>query len=134
MFFKGLLDHRPLAIDLGLFLIRVCAGCFLLTHGISKLTNFSEVVTNFADPFGLGSWISLALTIFAEVFCSAFLVLGALTRVALVPLIILMFVIVFDIHGAAPFGRKELPLFYLITFISLFFTGPGRFSIDGFRK
>lgn len=60
--------------------------------------------------------------------------LGLWTRAALIPLIINMSVIVFIAHAGDPFGRKEIGLFFLITFVVLFLTGPGKYSMDNKLK
>jgi putative oxidoreductase len=57
--------------------------------------------------------------------------LGAATRLAVIPLIINMSVIVFVVHADDPWQRQEFALLFLIPFLTLLFTGPGHFSIDG---
>ena len=78
---------------------------------------------------GLGGEISLALTVFAEFFCSLLLVLGIGTRLFLIPLIIVAMVIVFVVHGADPLGDKEHGLLFLAPYITLMLTGPGKYSL-----
>lgn len=124
-------SNRPFAVDIALLILRVGAAAMLLTHGWAKITNFSERLNNFADPIGLGPALSLQLVIFAEFFCSIFLILGFMSRIILIPIIINMAVIAFIVHADDPFSRQELPLLFLVTFVVLFFTGPGRLSIDG---
>ncbi|WP_162341384.1 DoxX family protein [Cyclobacterium salsum] len=124
-------SHFPVAADLALLLLRVGTSLMLLTHGWAKITNFSERLNNFADPIGLGPAVSLQLVIFAEFFCTIFLMLGFMSRVFLIPLIINMAVIVFVVHGDDPFNRQELSLMYLLVFVVLLFTGPGKLSLDG---
>ena len=80
---------------------------------------------------GLGPAVSLALVVFAEFFCSILLVIGFMTRAALIPLIITMAVAVFSAHSGDIFGKGELAALYLVTYTSLLLTGPGRYSIDG---
>jgi putative oxidoreductase len=41
-----------------------------------------------------------------------------------------MCVAAFVIHGSDPFSGKELALMYLVPFLTLVFTGAGRFSLD----
>ncbi|WP_257014129.1 DoxX family protein [Winogradskyella undariae] len=81
-------------------ILRVFLGlamCF--GHGIAKWSSlFSGEEIKFADPFGVGMLPSLVLAVFAEVICSLLLALGLLTRWALIPLIVTMFVAVFVIH------------------------------------
>lgn len=127
---KKLLSKQPYSIDLAILILRVCMGAFMLTHGWPKLANYSERLEKFRDPIGLGSELSLTLTVFAEFFCSIFIMLGLYTRIALIPLIIAMSVISFVVHGNDPFGDKEKALLFLSAFVVLFFTGPGQFSLD----
>jgi putative oxidoreductase len=121
--------------NVGLLILRVGIGGFMLFgHGWSKLLNFGQMATSFPDPIGVGSQISLALTVFAEVFCAFFIMIGLFTRYTVVPLVITMLVAAFIVHGGDPWGKKEFCLLYAIPLISLFFTGPGDFSVDKFRS
>lgn len=126
-----LLNSDPVSEEFGTLFLRVSlGGTMFWHHGWPKLMAFSERMDGFADPFGLGSTLSLILIVFAEVVCSILVVLGLWTRAALIPLIIGMAVIAFMVKGDAAFGEKELALVYLFGFVTLFFTGSGRFSID----
>lgn len=117
--------------ELGYLILRVTAGGTMLwQHGWPKVTHFTERMESFADPFGMGSMLSLVLITFAEVVCAGLVVLGLWTRAALVPLIIGMAVIAFMVKGDADFHEKELALVYLFAFVTLLFTGSGRFAID----
>lgn len=117
--------------DTGLLILRVCAGAFMLTHGLPKLLYYGDLSQTFGDPVGLGSQLSLTLIVFAEFFCSILLILGAFTRLAAIPLIIGMIVAAFFAHQPFAFDTSEKALLYLIVFVSLLFMGGGRFSIDG---
>lgn len=108
----------------------VFGGSMLFSHGIPKLQAWSEKAASFPDPIGVGNEASFALTIFAEAFCAGLVVLGGLTRFALIPLIIAMATAFFLIHGADPFNVKELSFLYMGAFITMFFIGAGRLSID----
>jgi putative oxidoreductase len=116
--------------DVAVLLLRIGAAALIMTHGIPKLMRILDGNFNFGDPLGLGPTLSLILVTFAEAFCAILVLMGLFTRVALIPLIINMTVIVFVAHADDPFGRKELPLLFLINFIVLFFTGPGKYSLD----
>lgn len=130
---KRFLNYKPFSLDLGLFILRVLSAAFLLTHGWPKVSAFTQRMNSFPDPFGVGSVTSFSLVVFAEFFCSILVIIGLWTRFAVVPIIITMITIVFVIHGADPFGKKEVALLYLASFTTIFFTGPGKYSIDGFR-
>ena len=117
-------------LSFGLLILRVLVGITMLTHGLVKLMSFSELSASFPDPIGLGSILSLILIIGAEVGCSLFVIVGAFTRLATIPLVFSMLVVIFVVHASDPFQMKELPLLYLGIYILLFFTGAGRISLD----
>jgi len=117
-------------VHFSLLLMRVVFGAMMLTHGWPKLMNFASLSRRFADPFHIGSTTSLGLVVFAEVFCSVFVILGLLTRLAAIPLIICMCVALFVIHGHDAIEVKEKAILYLTAFIIVLFCGPGRISFD----
>jgi putative oxidoreductase len=122
--------------DVAVLLLRIGAAALMLTHGIPKLLRILEGDFSFGDPIGIGPTASLILVTFAEAICAALVMIGLMTRLSLIPLIIAMMVAVFVAHAGDPFGDKELGLFFLISFIVLFLTGPGKYSVDQkmFRK
>lgn len=99
-------------------------------HGYPRLINFGEVSTEFADPLGVGSATSLSLVIFAEFFCSLFLIFGLYTRWSCIPLIITMIVATWVINGGKGFIFQEKSFVYLITYTCLLISGGGYFSLD----
>ena len=117
-------------VNEALLILRVAFGLMMMVHGWQKIENFGAISEKFADPFGIGPAPSLALAIFAEFFCSLLLVVGFLTPIALAPLIITMLVAVFYAHGSDPWSKKELGFAYLMVYLVLLFSGPGRYSID----
>ncbi|MUP45738.1 DoxX family protein [Gramella sp. BOM4] len=117
--------------DLGLLIFRICIGGLMLTHGLPKLLRFfGPEEISFADPFGLGAAFTFSFAVFAEFFCSLFIIFGFLTRIASIPLILTMATAALIIHMPDGFGKQELPLLYLSGFILLLLTGPGKYSID----
>lgn len=117
--------------NLGLLVLRIGISILMLFgHGFDKLVYFGEKVVNFPDPLGLGSTASLAFTMFGEFFCSLAIAFGFFTRFATVPMIIIMLVAIFIIHGDDPWSKKEFATLYLLPYLTLLFTGAGRFSID----
>ena len=119
------------AVSFSMLVLRVVSGGLILLHGWPKLINFTAKMNTFPDPLGVGHKISLGMAVFAEVFCAVLLIMGLLTRLASVPLVICMSVIIFMIHGKDPVSEKEMPILFLAAFVTLLFTGPGRFSLDG---
>lgn len=113
--------------------LRLSAALMLL-HGWPKMMNYSEKSAAFADPIGIGMSGSLALTVFAEVFCTVFVVFGLFTRAATIPLIICMAVAALFVHSGDPIGDREGALGYLMLYIAIFFLGGGRFSADNYLR
>lgn len=118
------------AVNFWLFVARVAIGIFMLTHGIPKLQKLMAGDIKFADPFGIGATPSLILAVFAEFGCSVLLILGLATRFAAIPLMITMLTALLHVHPADPFGKKELPLMYLLFFFGFLILGAGKYSID----
>ena len=117
--------------DIGLLILRVGMGASMaLNHGFGKLANFSQLSGSFADPMGVGTTASLGMTVFAEFFCSILVALGIFARLAAIPLIIAMSVAAFIVLGDEPWSKKELAIVYLIPWLTIFFAGPGKLSLD----
>jgi putative oxidoreductase len=119
------------ALAFALLVLRLGAGSLMLVkHGFDKLTHFANLAPKFADPFHIGSTTSLALVVFAEFFCAAFVVVGLFTRLACIPLVIAMSVALFSAHKSDFFGKGEAAGLFMIVFFVLLFTGPGKVSLD----
>ena len=118
--------------NLGLLIFRVSINLFmLLGHGLGK---FEKILSGddikFLDPFGIGATASLYLATFAEFIASGMIILGLFNRLSTTSLIITMGVAAFIAHADDPFARKEKALMYLASYILLFLTGPGKYSLQ----
>ena len=109
--YKFLFPAKPVGNAFSLFLLalRILFGVLLFSHG---------------------STLSLGLAVFAEVFCSVGFIFGAFYRLAMIPMVFTMGMAFFVIHGNDPFAVKELAFIYLVVFVLMYITGPGKFSID----
>lgn len=122
--------YSDTSISFALLLLRFAVGGLMIPHGYDKLVNFAKYSSQFADPFKIGMTPSLALTVFAELFCAALIVLGLLTRLACIPAIINMAVALFIAHKGLLFGEGEHAALYMFGYIVLLFAGPGKYSMD----
>jgi putative oxidoreductase len=120
--------------SIGILILRIVFGGAMLTHGLPKLLEFNEKSQVFPDPLGVGSVVSLLLTVFAEFFCAVLVILGLGTRFAALTLAITMAVAAFVIHGEDPFGKKELALLYFGAYVALIVMGGGRIALDAVIK
>lgn len=131
MFYNFLFPQsfRGKGVSFLILCLRVFFGIMFFAHGLDKLANFNGLSQTFPNVLGFGSYFSLMVSIFCEFCCSLFLIMGLMVRITVIPMIVSMAVAFFDVHdGMLPQG--ELALIYLIMFLLLYITGPGRFSID----
>ncbi|MEZ5385786.1 MAG: DoxX family protein [Prosthecobacter sp.] len=132
------LSFLPKSPDYGLLILRVTLGfSMLLLHGRGKMLNFSATVEKMNGLMGLPGNVNAGLAVFAEVVCSALIIAGLFTRFAALMLAITMGVAFFIVHKSAlvdiaASGVKsgELAMIYLVAYVSLLFTGAGKFSVD----
>jgi putative oxidoreductase len=130
LFSTGVSDN---AFAFAMLLLRLGAGSLMLIqHGLDKLMHFQSKATHFYDPFGIGSTTSLAMVLFAEVFCATFVILGLFTRLAAIALVIAMSVALIYVNHNDFFGKGELPGLFLVCFLVILFNGPGKISLDNF--
>jgi putative oxidoreductase len=135
-------------LSIGLLILRIGIAGYLITHGWGKvqmiLAGQHEM---FGDPVGLGSQLSLWLVAFAEFACAILVLIGAATRLAAIPVVIAMAVAAFVAHGSDPWtmqeaamrffsgaskswASKQPALMFAVVFLTLVFTGAGRYSVD----
>ena len=131
MFYNFLFPQycRDRVISLLILALRLFFGILFFSHGLDKMMNFNELSYTYPSVFGFGSYMTLMLSIFCEFACSIFLIAGLLVRITVIPMIAAMAVAFFDVHdGMFPDG--ELSLIYMVLFVILYITGPGRYSFD----
>lgn len=124
--------YNETAWNFGLLIARLSFGGLMLHFGLNKLSNFA---TYKGMNVIFGSPVDLILVIFAELFCAAFVVLGLFTRFALIPLIITMGVAFFKAHDMVVYSNDcnksgIVALMFMLAFLALLFTGPGKYSAD----
>ncbi len=119
------------AFNLAMLILRLGVGILIASHGYSKLVHFNEMKHHFMNFIGLGSTITLTLVVFAEFFCSIFLILGLFTRLAVIPIIIVMTTALFKVHNGDLFAEGEKAAIYLAGALVILLCGPGKISVDG---
>lgn len=138
---------QGLGNSIGLLILRLGIGGYLLTHGWGKLQMvLAGDFAKFGDPIGLGSGLSLVLVTMAEFFCALAVIVGLATRPAAAVIVFSMSVAAFG-TGSHPWtmeeaarrfmagaskswASKEPALLYLIPFLALVLTGAGGLSLD----
>jgi putative oxidoreductase len=124
-------------VSVGLLVLRLSIGAMMIAlHGWEKYQSFADKKDSFPVPKTalLSTWMnsttSLVCTIFAEVVCSALIMLGIATRPAAAVLVFTMAIAAFVVHGPQPLASKELALLYLSAYVVILFTGAGAYSFD----
>jgi putative oxidoreductase len=122
---------RPLALDLGLLQLRISASLLLFwTNGWPKILHYSQELQHIDDPLGLGRGLTLWLALLAEVACPAAVALGLCTRLATLPILVLLAVAMLLVHADWDWGQGQFGWLYLTVFLGLLLSGPGRWSLD----
>lgn len=117
--------------NIGSAVLRISfAISLLIIHGWDKLLMVLTGDFDFPDPLGIGPSTSLVLLVIAEFICPIMVIVGFKTRHATIPVIISMLVAMFVFHSGDPFEVRELAYVYAMAFVSIFFLGGGRYSID----
>lgn len=114
-----------------LLFLRIAFAAMMMTHGWKKLADLDHAAQQF-ELMGVGGSLMVRLAVFAEFLCAAGVLTGLLFRLSLIPLIVTMCVAFFFVHGGKLVGEGngELALLYLVVFIALITTGPGKYAID----
>lgn len=119
-------------IDLALLLLRVGFAGFLLTHGFAKLDMLSHA-SDFPDPLGVGSLLSLILALIGELVAPVFILIGFKTKWATIPAIITMGVAAFIVKLDSDLAAKEHALLFFFAFFAIFLAGAGKYSVDQWK-
>ncbi len=119
------------AFNIAMLVLRFFLGLILISHGYPKLVHFSTMRHKFMDFMNMGSTLSLALILFAELFCGFLILIGMFTRLAAIPVVIGMGVVFFVASNADLFGEGERGGMYMATAFLLLLCGPGKASVDG---
>lgn len=132
-FLKDILktNQSAASIDVALLFLRVAIGILMLRHGIPKIKKLiSPEPIHFFKTFGLSERNSLRLAAFVEVFFSTCIILGLGTQITVIPLLFTMIIAAFHTMGAQPFDKKELPVLFLLIYITILLSGAGKYSLD----
>ena len=126
--------------SLGLFVLRLFVGLMFAAHGAQKLfgvfggSGAQEFASHLAQ-MGLPSPLLQAyLAGGSEFFGGLLLIFGFFTRLAAIPLLVVMQVAIFKVHWANGFFLQnhgfEYPFVISGALVALFALGSGAFSID----
>lgn len=119
--------------------MRLFTGIMFMQFGIRQITSFNELATTFPSVLGMGSETTLVVMILIEIVCSIFILLGLLTRWALVPPLVSMIIaenFIMQYYSAMDMSRLYsmqagyVPVMFIGIFVFMMLAGPGKISLD----
>ena len=127
---KFLFSTNSYLSSVNLLLFRVVISASLMTHGYGKLLRLIDGDIWSRTHFIFNEEISMALVVFGEFFAPLFVLIGVGTRIFAIPIIYTFCVIVFDVHWGDSFGKMEKGLMFLVSYVLILLSGPGKISVD----
>ncbi|RYJ41974.1 DoxX family protein [Flavobacterium beibuense] len=127
---KDLIKVQPLNTDLATLLLRLIFGGMFVYYGFMKAANYEAIAPLFQDIIGIGAKLSFNLVIFAELVCGFLVLIGLLTRFAIIPVFITMIVAYFIAHANDSFDVKAIAFVYMLLCLVIFILGSGKYSAD----
>ena len=122
--------------DLGLLVLRLSMGGFMLFHGIHKAMAGIDFLSGMLASMGIPSFLSYGVLL-GELVAPIMIIIGLWTRAASFVLAVNMIVAILTAHLGVLFSVDsttggslvELPMLYLLGATALCFTGAGKYAI-----
>ena len=121
----------PFTPDAGLLFARIAGAALLLwVHGLPKLLHWQQELAHIDDPLGLGRGFTLACALLAEIVCPLLVAAGLFTRLASLPVLLLLLVAMLLVHPDWSVAEGQFGWLLLIVFGTIALSGAGRYSLD----
>jgi putative oxidoreductase len=123
IFYPGIILH-----DIVLLLVRALFSLeLIIVHGIKK---FEELPTDVPNPFGLSTELNYGIAVLSNTLFPILLILGFLSRLAVIPIVMITLTGYFVVHGSDPLPVRDIPFMYSLVGLFLLFAGAGKYSVD----
>jgi len=125
--------------NLSRLFLRLFTGIMFLQLSIRQMLNFDQIVPSFGGFFGMSPETSMTLLVIVELLCAVCIMLGFLTRLAvLFPLVLML--VAERVILSAPDSASDLlfnfqpgyPVMFIGIFVYMLLAGPGKISLDYF--
>jgi putative oxidoreductase len=114
-----------------LFAFRILLSVELFrVHGLKKLRGSNGVPENVPNPFRLPQKLNNLVATFSDTIVPVFVILGAGTRLFLLPTIGVTSVGYFVVHKKDPIEIRDIPYTYTVCLLFLLVVGAGKLSVD----
>lgn len=123
--------------NLSRLFLRLFTGIMFMQLCIRQMLNFDDIVTHFHGFLGMSPETSMVVLVVIELLCAVCIMLGLLTRLAVLFPLVLMLVIeklFFSVQTSVTdqlfsFG-PGYPVMFIGIFIYILLAGPGKISLD----
>ncbi len=123
--------------NLSRLFLRLFAGVMFLQLCVRQMLHFNELVPTFQGLWGLSPEVTMSLLLVVELLCSMLIILGLLTRLAVIFPMIIMFIaerVILSSQGPVAdqlFNFEPgYPVMFIGVFIYFLLAGPGKISLD----
>jgi putative oxidoreductase len=121
----------PRSFHLSLLIFRVAASVELIVaHGLKKIGIGVEKAEVIPNPFHLPEGLNSAFAIGGNLFFPLLIIAGLLTRLAILPVLMITLAGYFFVHWHDPVLVRDTPYIYSIIYLLLLVLGPGKYSVD----
>lgn len=128
--------------NLARLFMRLFVGMMFLQFGVRHLVHYSELRDVFPTILGMEPVTCLTIMIVIELVCSLLIMVGFLTRLAVIPPILSMIAAEYyilhemvphlSVYGLSSTDPGYLPLMFIGIYIFILLAGPGKISLDYF--
>lgn len=124
--------------NLSRLFLRLFTGIMFMQFGIRQWTYFDEISHTMVGVLGMSGEATLVLMIIIELVCSTLIILGLLSRLAVLPPLVTMVVAEgvllksMDVAPAMLFSTQPgyVPILFIGIFVYMLLAGPGKVSLD----
>ena len=123
--------------NLSRLFLRLFTGVMFLVLCVRQALHFEELAPSVSGLFGLSHEGTMAVVLALELLCATFIILGLLTRFAVLPPLVMMFMAESSILNAPAAVGEQLynfqpgyPIMFIGIFIYFLLAGPGKISLD----
>lgn len=123
--------------NLSRLFLRLFTGIMFLQLCIRQMLNFDQIIPTFDGFLGMSPETSVIVLVIVELLCAVCIMLGLLTRLAVLFPLVLMLCVENIIMSSAPTVTDQLfnfkpgyPVMFIGIFVYMLLAGPGKISLD----
>ncbi|KAA0128338.1 DoxX family protein [Chryseobacterium sp. SN22] len=122
-------------IHIALLIFRIALSLELIAaHGLKKLGVGVAEAEQVPNPLHLPEAFNSLFADAANLVFPVFVICGFFTRAAVLPILAVTLTGYFVLHWNDALLIKDTPFMYSLCYLFLFFTGPGKYSVDNYLR